>query len=273
MSKLGFSAAVQDFSHLRERAGWRSHHPARTKTAYWSPELSGSGRGRARTQTGIYPNRALGRLRSDRCSRSEHSAMLRGHGHRDRWPDTWFELNAQFRLSNPSLRRAVCRHFLGDSRAVARAKPNPDTLAWFEQNPEAWKAATMDPAAPSLVMHRYAQWVRTLPWPRVFVAHPLTFDGFWIDWYLRRFVGLPLVAGFNKHEQLFFGAGLDMQSLIMGRLRIDYCACRRAAYPESWFGGHVHTHRAIDDAMGYASVLRHLLFASPSLPQVEAAPP
>ena len=36
-------------------------------------------------------------------------------------------------------------------------------------------------------------------------------------------------------------------------------ACIRKAYPEDWFGGHRHTHKAIDDALGYASVLRHVL--------------
>jgi hypothetical protein len=137
--------------------------------------------------------------------------------------------------------------------------PHPQTLEWFSHHPEAWRNATADPEDPARVMRRYADWIRTLPWPRVFVSHPLTFDGLWIDWYLRRFAGTALFTSPFDDDPLFHGDGIDLPSLIAGRLRIDYAACTRAAYPVEWFGGYEHTHRAIDDARGYASVLRHVL--------------
>jgi hypothetical protein len=139
------------------------------------------------------------------------------------------------------------------------AAPHPQTLAWFMQHPQAWQAATTDPEPPSIVMPRYARWLRGLPWPRVFVSHPLTFDGVWIDWYLRHFAAAPLFTSFFDRDPLFFGAGIDLQSLIAGRLRMDYAACHRSAYPAGWFDGHEHTHQAIDDALGYAAVLRNVL--------------
>jgi hypothetical protein len=142
------------------------------------------------------------------------------------------------------------------------AEPHPQTLAWFLQNPEAWANATSNPEAPDRVMRRYAQWLRHLPWPRVFASHPLTFDGVWIDWYLRRFTGSPLFTSFFDQDPLFFGAGIDLPSFIAGRLRMDYADCERGAYPASWFDGHEHTHKAIDDALGYASVLKHAISMS-----------
>lgn len=142
---------------------------------------------------------------------------------------------------------------------LAGAEPHPQTLAWFLQNPEAWENATSNPEDPSIVMRRYVGWLRNLPWPRVFASHPLTFDGVWIDWYLRRYTGLPLFTSFFDEDLLFFGAGIDLPSFIAGRLGMDYAACERGAYPSSWFDGYEHTHKAIDDALGYAAVLRNVL--------------
>lgn len=52
---------------------------------------------------------------------------------------------------------------------------------------------------------------------------------------------------------------LGLQSFISGRLGLDYGESMRTAYPSGWFDGHEHTHKAIDGARGYASVLRHVL--------------
>ena len=38
-----------------------------------------------------------------------------------------------------------------------------------------------------------------------------------------------------------------------------YSRCRREHYPEEWLGGHIHTHRAIDDSLGYAHLLKEML--------------
>ena len=109
------------------------------------------------------------------------------------------------------------------------------------------------------VMADYVAWIRGLPVRAVFVAHPLAFDGIWIDWYLRRFTGLRLVCGPYGGEELFLGAGLDLPSLLMGVEGWELGQCRRENYPADWSGGHTHTHRAIDDALGYANVLGNAL--------------
>jgi hypothetical protein len=138
------------------------------------------------------------------------------------------------------------------------ATPDPKTLAWFQSNPEAWRHATSNPRPANQVIKDYVAWIRALPQPRTFVAHPMGFDGFWMVWYLRRFEG-ELLVGLEPGDSLFNGGGIDLQSLVMGRLGWDYERCRRANYPAAWFGGYEHTHKAIDDAMGYANVLRTVL--------------
>lgn len=45
----------------------------------------------------------------------------------------------------------------------------------------------------------------------------------------------------------------------MGVMGWDYGRCSREHYPPDWFGGHAHTRRAVDDAMGYAHLLREML--------------
>lgn len=150
---------------------------------------------------------------------------------------------------------------------LAGAEPHPKTLAWFQQNPEAWKNATADPEDPAIVMRRYVNWLRQLPWPRLFASHPLTFDGVWIDWYLRRFAEQPLFPSLFDDDPPFFGDGLDLPSFFAGRLGIDYASCVRKAYPRTWFAGHDHTHKALDDALGYASLLRHVLTHPVSHPE------
>ncbi|GAB4364736.1 MAG: hypothetical protein Kow00114_21580 [Kiloniellaceae bacterium] len=133
------------------------------------------------------------------------------------------------------------------------------TINWFKGFPEAWAAATANPEAPGAVMARYAEWVRGLPGQPVFAAHPLAFDGAWIDWYLRRFLGIRLLKGPWTGERLFYTAGLCLQAFAAGRTGWEFSACHTEAYPPEWLGHVPHSHFSIDDARGYANLLRTLL--------------
>lgn len=139
------------------------------------------------------------------------------------------------------------------------AAPNPDTLAWLKSQPAVWADLTRNPRPAAEAMATFANWVRQLPHEPVFTSHPLVFDGYWIDWYMRTFLGLRMDRGPYGGERLFFGAGLDLPSLIMGVMGWPYARCRRPNYPPEWFGGHPHSHRAIDDASGYAAILTEML--------------
>ncbi len=135
------------------------------------------------------------------------------------------------------------------------AAPNPDTRAWFETQPEAWAAATTNPEPVGEVMARFVTWVRSLPSPRTFAASPVLFDGGWIDYYLRRFTRYGLVQGPYETDRLFDGPGLCLRSYAAAITGQPVAEVSTARLPAEWFGNIEHTHRAIDDALGYANLL------------------
>lgn len=135
------------------------------------------------------------------------------------------------------------------------AAPNEHTLAWFRTIPEMWEAATSGPEPVADVLARYVTWVRSLPGQTAFAASPLAFDGPWIDYYLRRFTRYGITQGPYEADRLFDGVGLCIRSYaaaVTGRPVADVSP---ATLPSEWFGDVEHTHRAIDDALGYAHLL------------------
>jgi ADP-ribose pyrophosphatase YjhB (NUDIX family) len=142
---------------------------------------------------------------------------------------------------------------------LSDASPNPDTMAWFRTQPEALAAATADPRPAEAVMRDFEAWVRTFDQGRIFSAFPLAFDGQWIDHYLRRFTAHGLIEGPYETDRLFDGSGLCLRSLAAARTGQSVWDCRPASLPPSWLGQHEHTHRAIDDARGYAHLLGILM--------------
>lgn len=149
-------------------------------------------------------------------------------------------------------------------------KPSPDTMAWWQTQPEAWIAATTDPQPPETVMPRYADWVESLPGYRVFAAAPMIFDGLWMDHYLWTYAGTRALGGPYSSRQIFRGGGVCLYTMA-GTLRgADYLNWGMQRVPAAWYGHIEHTHKAIDDARGFANVLGKLFQISQSLEKHEA---
>lgn len=149
-------------------------------------------------------------------------------------------------------------------------KPDPNTMAWWATQPEAWKHATENPEAPQIVMPRYAEWVESLPGFRVFAAAPMIFDGPWIDHYLWTYAGTRVLGGPYKTRQIFRGGGVCLYTMA-GTLRgAEYLKWGMQRVPAEWYGNIVHTHKAIDDARGFANVLAKLFSISQGLDKHEA---
>lgn len=163
---------------------------------------------------------------------------------------------------------------LGEFEAVLEplpgAAPNPDTLAWFRTQPEAWAAATSDPRPIPDVMGEFAEWVAGLPGPRMFAACPIAFDSGWIDYYLRRFTRYGVVQGPYEEERIFHGPGLCLRSYAAAVTGRPVAVSGPESLPAEWFGNVPHTHRAIDDARGYANLLGELFRRSSA--RVQAIP-
>lgn len=149
-------------------------------------------------------------------------------------------------------------------------RPSPDTMAWWQTQPEAWIAATTDPEPPETVMPRYADWVESLPGYRVFCAAPMIFDGLWMDHYLSAYAGTRALGGPFKSRQIFKGGGVCLYTMA-GTLRgADYLEWGMQRVPADWYGHVEHTHKAIDDARGFANVLARLFRISQRLEKHEA---
>jgi hypothetical protein len=84
-------------------------------------------------------------------------------------------------------------------------------------------------------------------------------SGKWVDWYLRRYLGLPLDLGPMQGERLFARSAIDLPSLIVGRLGWDAATLHKKRCPPDWLGAMPHSHRAEDDALGYARLLLTVL--------------
>ncbi len=139
------------------------------------------------------------------------------------------------------------------------ATADDETSAFWQTQPQAYAAATRDPQPPAEVLLRLVAWIRSLPGDAIFAAHPLAIDGPWIDFYLQRFTDERLCEGPWRLNRLFRTAPLCLMSYAAGKLGWPLWDCDIPRYPPAWLGDHEHTHRAIDDARGYAHLLAYLM--------------
>lgn len=147
--------------------------------------------------------------------------------------------------------------------------PHPRTLAWFQSIPDMWEAATSNPRPVPVVMADFVAWVKALPGNTMFAAFPIAFDGTWIDYYLRRFTNFGVVQGPYEQDRLFDGPGLCIRSYAAALTGQPVADIVPSMMPSEWFGNVEHTHRAIDDAVGYANLLVTLAAAATANPQMK----
>jgi hypothetical protein len=133
------------------------------------------------------------------------------------------------------------------------ASGDPSTLEWWAGEGSIRDKIRMDPKPPALVFEEFVAWVLSLGGEAIFAAHPLLFDGVWIDWYLKKLTGRRIFEGPFAEHCLFVGAGIDVPSYVHAALNTPYIRTR-PAYPPEMLGGHAHTHLPLDDARGHAAV-------------------
>jgi hypothetical protein len=92
----------------------------------------------------------------------------------------------------------------------------------------------------------------------MFAAFPLALDGIWIDYYLRRFTPYGIRQGHHEADRLFVGGGLCLRSYAAAVTGQSAGLVDVDTLPSAWFGDVEHTHRAIDDTVGYANLLVEL---------------
>lgn len=129
------------------------------------------------------------------------------------------------------------------------AAGHPQTMAWWQTQPEAWAEARRDLRDPAVVLPEYVAWLKALPGTPVFVAYPAGFDFLFVYWYLIRFAG----------ESPFSFSALDIKTYAMAMLGAEYRQSVKRNMPRRWFDPLPHTHRALDDAIEQGALFCNML--------------
>jgi hypothetical protein len=139
--------------------------------------------------------------------------------------------------------------FSANLHPLPGATGHPETMAWWQTQPEAWAAARADPQDPAVALPAYRDWLNALPGPPVFVGYPAAFDFLFVYWYLIRFAG----------ASPFSFSALDVKTYAMALLRQDYRQSVKRNMPRRWFDPLPHTHRALDDAIEQGALFCNML--------------
>jgi hypothetical protein len=154
--------------------------------------------------------------------------------------------------------------FSANLETLEGATTDPDTMAWWETQPEAWAASRENLEAPDAAMARYSEWIKALPGKPVFVAYPVTFDFMFVFWYLMHFTG----------ESPFGHAGVDIRSYAMGMQGRPWRQSGKMHMPAEWFDPLPQTHKALDDALAQGALFCNMLAVRAGLTeQAEAEAP
>jgi len=139
--------------------------------------------------------------------------------------------------------------FSANLETLPGANGHPETMAWWQTQPEAWTEARKDLQDPATVMPAYVAWLKRLPGKPVFVAYPAAFDFLFVYWYLIRFAG----------ESPFSHSALDIKTFAMALLKTEYRESTKRNMPRRWFDPLPHTHKALDDAIEQGALFCNML--------------
>lgn len=139
--------------------------------------------------------------------------------------------------------------FSANLMTLPGAVGDPDTMAWWKRQPEAWEACRENTMLPKTAMHAYSSWVGALPGNPVFVAYPAGFDFMFVYWYLMKFVG----------KSPFSFSAVDMKTIAWTLLGGNYRDATKRNMPKAWFGPSRHTHVALDDAIEQGELFCNML--------------
>jgi len=139
--------------------------------------------------------------------------------------------------------------FEANLETLPDASGHPDTMKWWESQPEAWEACRKDLRSPEDAMRDYVTWLDALPGKPVFVAYPLGFDFLFVYWYVMKFVS----------RCPFSHSGLDIKTFAMSLLKKPYRQSTKRNMPKRWFEESPHTHVALDDAIEQGQLFCNML--------------
>lgn len=129
------------------------------------------------------------------------------------------------------------------------AKGDPDTMAWWATQKEAWEATRTNTKSPALAMQQFVDWSYALPGKPCLVGYPITYDFMFVYWYMMKFVG----------KSPYSHSGLDIKTFAMSMLKTNYRDSTKRNMPSRWFSKAAHTHVSIDDAIEQGQLFINML--------------
>lgn len=131
------------------------------------------------------------------------------------------------------------------------ATTDPNTMEWWNGQPEAWTACRKDTRPAEVVMPEFVQWVKRASGPSsaVFVGYPSGYDFTFMYYYMIAFAG----------ESPFSFSALDIKTMAMVVLGTEFRKTTKKAFPKSWFGKSRHSHIALDDAIEQGELFCNIL--------------
>jgi DNA polymerase III alpha subunit (gram-positive type) len=139
--------------------------------------------------------------------------------------------------------------FEANLETLPDAQPNPQTMAWWKTQQEAWLACRENLQTPEKALRQYLGWLKHLPGKPVFVGYPVAFDFMFMYYYLMRFAG----------ESPFSHSALDIKTYAMAMMKKDYRESVKRNMPKQWFDRLPHTHKALDDAIEQGALFCNML--------------
>ena len=137
---------------------------------------------------------------------------------------------------------------------VPGSEADPDTMAWWKTQPEAWEYIRQHRMSPRVAMFAFRAWLEDLPGKPVFVGYPASYDFMFLYWYMVRFTGFPAPFGFQA---------LDIKTLMIDRLSVPFRKTSKELAkkqcPEWFVGLRPHTHKPLDDAIGQGQLFVNIM--------------
>lgn len=132
---------------------------------------------------------------------------------------------------------------------------NETTMEWWKSQPTAWEEVSKDAKSADQAMKEFLDWVTQFKGKPIFVAHPVGYDYSFISWYLWKFIGKNPFT-----DERGASITLDIASYISGKYNRSLDSSSRKDLPD-WMkrGMPKHSHNALEDAQGFAVILRNIL--------------
>ena len=160
-----------------------------------------------------------------------------------------------------TIEKELVATFSANLATLPDAGTDPEVMAWWQKQPDAWEACRRNPRDPAEAMTDFADHLRALArtyGKPVFMGFPAAYDFGWINWYLHAFTG----------GNPFGISGLCLKSYAAALLKTDFRRATKRNFPRRWFDRLPHSHVALDDAIEQGAMGINMLRESRGLPRV-----